>query len=1013
MEPMIRMPLYKWLIAAASIVLVSILAVFGFFIISNFAEKGVGESLAAMRQEPSPSDEPTKKLRNPNAEIRGVWIATVENIDFPSKQGLDADALKAELDDIVKTTAEAGLNTIYFQVRPASDAFYDSAYFPVSKFLTGTQGTAFPDGFDPLAYLIEIAHDEQIYIHAWVNPLRVTTGSAEAPQHDLNALAEGNPARKNPDWVIPYADGRLYYDAGNPNVCKMIASGVAEIVKNYNVDGVVFDDYFYPYPVKNGVFDDTATYAKYGEGMDKAAWRRDNVNKMVKACYNAVKGVNAECLFGIAPFGIWQNDNGKNGGSDTKGFNSYSEIYCDALAWAEGGYVDYIAPQIYWAFNFANARYDVLVKWWNQQLDAYDNVDLLICHGMYRSAEWNIKDEIKHQIEYARSTKKYTGSILYGYAALKRNDMNLMEQLQEVYAYDYIYEGIIASNDASLSISSPYNGAYVNVEATYVIGMSDPAFPLLIDGVAVPRTKSGYFSLYLPLVRGKNEFTFTHKDETVAYTVNRGVYTGTNEVTYQDMDGFKIISVAPTNNYIVPAGTGIEVTVVAPSKSTVTAKMRGAEITLKPTVLPPNNADYMRETYTGILRVPNWAGEGEIASLGDIEITAVRGNESASAKGGNVRIIGRNAFIAIEVAKDDTELKVGENSWYYDDYTPASAGMRDQAYSLQNGYYKLRMGGYLAASGVKEIGQQGITAAAKMTKAYMLTDEKETVFYIEAEQNVPVNGYIEDGEFIFTLYNVDVSTAKNIELIANPMISEIRHEKTTKANAYKYILTLKYIDNFYGFEFGYAGGAVTLSLRNPQKLPDSLTPLEGKVIVIDAGHGGTDNGAMGPDKTYNEKHMNLDMAMAAVTALEKLGATVLTTRTEDVTADIFGRLDFLIDSDPDLMISLHQNSMNYDSDITKIRGLIGLYFADSGRLLTKIISSAISGELNRMERTPTQQRLAMVRNPKFPSTLIEVGFITCVEEYEMMRSSENIARVGKAVADGVIAYYKAQEKFLK
>ena len=1012
MEPKTRMPLYKWLIAAASIVLLSILIVFVIFIISDFAKQGIGVSFAAMLQDPSESDEPIKKLRDPNAEVRGVWIASVENIDFPSKQGLDAEALKAELDDIVKTADAAGLNAIYFQVRPSTDALYDSAYFPTSKYLTGTQGAPFAGGFDPLAYLIEIAHAEEIYVHAWVNPLRVTAGSAENPQHDVNALAERNPARKNPSWVIPYDDGRLYFDAGNPAVRELIAAGVGEIVRNYNVDGVVFDDYFYPYPIKNSVFNDDATFAKYGaEFKNKADWRRDNVNKMVEACYKAIKAESEECQFGIAPFGIWQNDDGKNGGSDTKGLSSYTEIYCDALAWAKGGYVDYIAPQIYWTFTNSAARYDVLVRWWNQQLDGYDNVDLLICHAMYRSAEWAVKDEIKNQIEYARSTKKYIGSILYGYSALKRDDMELMRQLNEVYKHDYVYNEL-KSNEAEFSISSPYNGAYVNVEATYLIGMSDPAYPLYIDGTAVARTKNGYFSLYVPLVKGKNTFQFTHKDETYDYVVNRGVYTSTAEKTYSELDSFKITSVSPQNDYIVPSGTAIEVSVTAPSKSTVTAKMRGAEITLKPTILPPNNSDYMLEVYTGTMRVPNWAGEGEIASLGDIEITAVRGNESTTSTGGNVRIMGKNAFISIEVASDDTELKVSENSWYYDDYTPASAGMRDQAYSLQNGFYKLRMGGYLAASGVKEIGQNAITAAAKVTNAYMTTDEKETVFYVEAGEHVPVNGYIENNEFVFTLYNIDVSTAKNIELKTNPMVSDIRFEKSTKENSYKYICTLKDIDNFYGYEFGYIDGTVTLSMRNPQKLPNTLTPLEGKVIIIDPGHGGTDTGAMGPDKTYNEKHMNLDMGMAAVRELEKLGATVLTTRTEDITMDLFERIDFIIESKADLFISLHQNSMNYDSDITKIRGLIGLYFADAGRLLTKAMSASISSELNRMERTPTQQRLAMVRNPKIPSTLIEVGFITCVEEYDMMRRDGNIDRVGKAVANGVIAYYAAQEKYL-
>ena len=1012
MEPKTRMPLYKWLIAAASFVLLSILTVFAIFIISDFAERGIGESFAAMLQDPSESDEPIKKLRDPNAEVRGVWIATVENIDFPSQQGLDADTLKAELEDIVRTADEAGINTIYFQVRPSSDSLYDSAYFPISKYLTGTQGAAFPGGLDPLAYLIEIAHREEIYVHAWVNPLRVTTGTADAPQHDVNVLAERNPARKNPSWVIPYDDGKLYYDAGNPAVRELIAAGVGEIVKNYNVDGIIFDDYFYPYPIKDSVFNDNDTYEKYGADLSKADWRRENVNKMVEACYIAIKTANNECQFGIAPFGIWQNNDGSNGGSDTKGLSSYSEIYCDALAWAKGGYVDYLAPQIYWAFNNANARYDVLVKWWNQQLDEYDNIDLLICHAMYRSAEWGIKDEIKHQIEYARSTKKYIGSILYGYAALKRDDMELKKQLKDVYKQDYIYNEI-ASNGAEFSVASPSSGVYVNVEATYLIGMSDPAYPLYIDGTVVPRTKNGYFSLYVPLVKGQNTFEFTHKDKTYDYVVNRGVYTSTAEKTYAEMDSFKITNVSPANDYIVPSGTAIEVSVTAPSKSTVTAKMRGAEITLKPTILPPNNSDYMLETYTGVMRVPNWAGEGEIASLGDIEITAVRGNETATATGGNVRIMGKNAFIAVEVANDDTELKVGENSWYYDDYTPASAGMRDQAYSLQNGFYKLRMGGYLAASGVTELGQNVITAAAKVSNAYMTTNEKETVFYVEADEHVPVNGYIENGEFIFTLYNIDVSTAKNIEIMDNPMVSAVRWEKSSKENSYKYFCTLIDIDNFYGFEFGYIGGTVTLSFRNPQKLPNSLTPLEGKVIIIDAGHGGTDTGAVGPDKTYNEADMNLDMSMAAVRELEKLGATVLTTRTEDITVDIFTRLDNIINADPDLVISIHQNSMNYDSDITKIRGLIGLYFADAGRLLTKTMSASISNELNRMERTPTQQRLAMVRNPKIPATLVEVGFITCVEEYDMMRRDGSIDRVGKAVANGVISYYAAQEKYLK
>ncbi|MCL2519191.1 MAG: family 10 glycosylhydrolase, partial [Oscillospiraceae bacterium] len=737
MEPKIAMPLYKWFIIAALILLLGIITLLAVALLSQISTETVSyvDEHSYNLSVPGASDSPTKRLRDPNAEVRGVWIATVDNINFPSVPGLSAEELKAELDDIVDTVNKNGLNAIYFQVRPAADAFYDSGIFPVSKYLTGTQGLPFPNGFDPLAYLIQIAHAEDIYVHAWVNPLRVTSGSAENPNHDLSKLALRNPARLHPEWTIPYADGKLYFDAGIPEVRNLIASGVAEIARNYNVDGIVFDDYFYPYPVTGAMFDDENTYNLYkGEFTNKDDWRRENVNLMVKACYDAIKNVRGNCKFGIAPFGIWQNDNGTNGGSDTKGLNSYSEIYCDPLSWIRGGYIDYIAPQIYWAFNSSAARFDILVKWWNKQLEGYENVDLLICHAMYRSAEWNIANEIRNQIEFARSERSYTGSILYGYAALKRNEMDLEKQLQDAFKYDYTYTSI-ESNETEFHVSSPSNGSYLNLGSTYLIGRSDPGYPLYFAGKPVSRTKGGYFSLYVNLKYGENKFVFEHKDEEIEYIVNRGVKPA-GQTVYQTMDEFKIQSFKPVNDYIVPGGTVIEVTVVAPSKSTVKAKLRNEEITLRATINPPDNEIYMCETYTGRFVVPSWAGEGEISGLGNITFTAVRGGETAAATGVNVRIAGRNAFVVVEVVKDDTELKVSETSWYYDDYTPAQKGMRDEAVSLQNGFYKLRMGGYLRASGVKEIERKRLDVA-KISGAYMTANTKETVFYIEAGENVP------------------------------------------------------------------------------------------------------------------------------------------------------------------------------------------------------------------------------------------------------------------------------------
>nr|MBQ4319786.1 family 10 glycosylhydrolase [Clostridia bacterium] len=656
-----------------------------------------------------PSDTPAQGLLNPDSEVRGVWIASVENINYPSKPGLSLDELKAELDTLVREVKALNLNAIYFQVRPSSDALYDSALFPVSEYLTGDQSKLAPGGFDPLAYLLDIAHSQNIAVHAWVNPLRVTSGTADEPNHDITKLAPNNPARMFPDWVVPYADGKLYYNAGVPGVRELVAAGVAEIVTKYDVDGIIFDDYFYPYPVTGAKFDDNDEFKLYGNGMKLDAWRRENINLMVRDCYVAIKSIDPDCQFGIAPFGIWQNDNGKNGGSDTKGMESYSAIYCDPLAWIEGGYIDYIAPQIYWQFSNSSARYDTLVRWWNEQLEGHDNVELLICHAAYRSAEWGTENEIRNQVEFARSERSYRGSIFYGWAAVQANDMGLKEQISSLYTDTIIY-GPHLSNGQKIVVNSPLSGSYINETNTYLLGSSDPAYPLYLDGKAVTRTKDGYFSLYVSLKRGKNEFVFTQNGSEYVHTINRGTYVDNSPKTYAELDSFTISSYAPTCNYMVSGGTKISLSATAPSGSTVTAALGGQTVRLSATVNPPKNGNYMAETYTGSITLPSIAKAGEIVELGNIVYTAKRGNESATVTGSRVRVAGSGATVTIEVQKDDSELKLSKTSWYYDDYTPASKGMRDAAVSLSDGYYKTSMGAYIAEEDVAEVDRTVVIA---------------------------------------------------------------------------------------------------------------------------------------------------------------------------------------------------------------------------------------------------------------------------------------------------------------
>jgi uncharacterized lipoprotein YddW (UPF0748 family)/N-acetylmuramoyl-L-alanine amidase len=958
----------------------------------------------------SPVDGGTGHILDPDAEVRGVWIATVNNINFPSKKGLGADKLKLELDSIIDTCVKNNINAIYFQVRPSSDALYKSEIFPVSEYLTGKQGSDLPD-LDPLDYLVKTAHERGIKVHAWVNPLRVTYGTREKPAHDVTALSTNHPARSNPGYTVAYADGKLYYNAGLPEVRELVVSGVREIAKSYDVDGIVFDDYFYPYIAYNAdgskaVFDDAAAYKLYGGKMTLGDFRRDNINKLVEACYNAIKEEDHEMLFGISPFGIWQNDDGKNGGSDTDGTEAYNELYSDALAWINGGYIDYIAPQIYWKFNNESARYDTLVRWWNAACDG-TGVDLLISHGIYRYAdEWSdSKDEIRNQIGFARSEISYRGSILYGYDVLNRNINSICDELESVFADEIIYSEP-QSDNTPVSFNSPANGSTLTeVKQTYVLGSSDPAYPVYFDGQKLSRTKSGYFSVMLELNKGKNEFVFTQNGSDYTYTI----YNGTSQQsassgtipTYKIMEKYEIVPITPTHDKYVSGGEVLTVSVKAPSGSSVTAALGDITAKLKAEKNSPGTDKLYEMTYTGEIILPE---SDKILDLGELIIKASRGKYKAEVNVCRVRV--GNEVIPIEVTADRTGLKTAPDSYYYDDFTSQAKGMRDNAVRLESGFYLLRVGGYVAADNVRELDTK--VPIAKVDGAIVKSDGDFTKIYIDADVSIPMNGRVENGEFILNLYNVDTTSPATPKLEDNPLFESINCQISTKANSLRYHLKLKDEFNFFGFEFAYEDSKPVVILRNPKGLEKGDKPLLGKTIILDAGHGGKDKGASGSSKESTEAALNLKIVLSARDKLEALGAHVILTRDSDEYYALADRMNFAEDTAPDMLVSVHQNSMDYSVDVTKVRGLMALYWEYAGKSLAETLSESISESLTRLNRGASTQKLAMVRCERYPSTLIEVGFMTNVEEFEKTSSADGIEATANAIVDGIIDYYKRQ-----
>lgn len=344
-----------------------------------------------------------------NSEFRGVWVCTVYAMDYPTAYTKNAGTLKKDIDAIVGNAGRFGFNAVIFQVRPAADAFYKSAIFPWSKYLSGTQGQAPDSDFDPLEYIIEKCHQANIELHAWINPYRVTALASDK-------LISGHIALSNPEYAVDY-QGKLYFNPGVEAVRKIIIAGAEEIVKNYNVDGIHFDDYFYP----DKSFNDYDTYLKYNKSFSNIEdWRRNNNDLLIEETYKAIKKINANVKFGVSPSGIWANKNSNSLGSATNGFQSYYDIFADSRKWVINNWVDYIIPQVYWNIGFAAADYSVIVDWWANVVKNTD-VKLYIGLACYKvddvsyGAVWQGGLEIERQILLNRNNKQVSGMAFFRY----------------------------------------------------------------------------------------------------------------------------------------------------------------------------------------------------------------------------------------------------------------------------------------------------------------------------------------------------------------------------------------------------------------------------------------------------------------------------------------------------------------------------------------------------------------------------------------------------------------------
>jgi uncharacterized lipoprotein YddW (UPF0748 family) len=381
-----------------------------------------------------------KSISQPKYEFRGVWVATVDNIDFPSVKYLSTDNQKAEFISLLNMHKRNGMNAVVVQIRPAADAFYPSQYEPWSEWLTGTQGKPPAPYYDPLEFMITETHKRGMEFHAWMNPYRAEFKMGKS------SISPTHITKIHPEWFINYG-GQKFFDPGNKDVQQFVNDVVKDVVSRYNIDAIHFDDYFYPYRIAGREFGDTASFRKYGNGMDKDDWRRSNVDSIILLLGTTIKKTNPFCKFGISPFGVWRNIDRDPEGSNTRaGQTNYDDLYADILLWLKLKWIDYVAPQLYWEFSQKQVGYGTLIDWWARH--AYGR-QLYIGQGIYRSMEsksyaWKNVHELPNQVKKLREYPEVQGSIFFSSSTFASNPNGWSDSLKNNY---YKYPAIVPPMD--------------------------------------------------------------------------------------------------------------------------------------------------------------------------------------------------------------------------------------------------------------------------------------------------------------------------------------------------------------------------------------------------------------------------------------------------------------------------------------------------------------------------------------------------------------------------------------
>lgn len=938
-------------------------------------------------------------------EFRAVWVSSVLNLDFPSQTGLSVEKLKEETIRILDGAADIGFNAVILQVRPAGDALYASDIFPWSEYLSGMQGVAPEGGFDPLAFWVDEAHRRGLELHAWINPFRVTKGTEKNPRHETEALAENNPARLHPSWSVKYKDGNLYYDPGLPETRRLVINGVAELVRNYDIDGIHYDDYFYP----GSDFPDDGTFEAYGGAFtDRDDWRRDNIDKLIQDTFTTVKELNPDCRFGVSPFAIWANKASSPYGSDTKGLESYSAHFADTRRWVLSEWMDYICPQIYWNIGYDAADYEKVLDWW---LDVTEgtSVDLYVGHAAYRSGTgskpsdpWFGVEEILRQLAMNADLEGVAGSIHFRYGSFAA-DSALYEAVKAFYNPGAADDSLVmpVTGQGTLGVGRPNGNVSANGENYYILGSSDPAQTLYLNGEPVEgRSAGGAFGVYVELEPGENVFAFTQGSLSVTRVITRKT---TPPAAPEKMEKGAVTGGFPSSasEYRRPGET-VTLTCTAPIGADVTVTLDGQEYGMTPsaTEAPPGGGIYAT-TYTYAYTLPDSGVTGKIVDIGQPVYMMTFDGKKDKFTAKSLKCLTDGAPYYAEVT--------AENAYVYPKASTSGGpmgelcrGQKDYITAVTNNgaWIRLRLGGWVRTEDVKRA--EGSAALInELTGAAYTQSGKWDAFTLDGSAVTATRTDYDGLTLVFSVCAASAAPAAALPP-GTPFSSVTAEKKGTDA---EYVFTLNEGERLDGYFVSVEDGALTLNIKKAVRASGGDKPLTGIVILLDPGHGGSETGALGPlGAQLPEKTINLYTAAKVERELRALGATVYMTRKTDIDMTLGQRVQMSRALRPDLFLSIHGNSLDENVDAADIAGVSTWYRESVGQAFAKTLYDYI-GDRGRPQRGVNQANLFVARPAWTPSVIIETGFLCNPAEAEWMADNAAQNRLARDIAQGIVQYF--------